>query len=602
MLERNPYNVLGLDTSASQQEISKRSKEIITSLKIDEVPEYEEDFGIFEEFRTDKAVKEAVQELSSPRSRVTSTFFWIDVRTDTDEKARVLTRDKDFEGAIALWAKESQKKTADAFFYKKNLAVLYTLLLSTNGKKKYVAESLPLWKEIIESDKFWDVFFKHYELNDEISTNQDVLDSFRTKVVAHLSDTYSEIGKRRKDNSIILSFTSTFKVRGGKVEKDHLNPILERINTEVEKLDALKISEDGVFDEEESNAVNASLAALQGELKQLKKLGLHDDSKTRAVRDRAADALRTVVMDLHNNLDEKGNALAVLQLAADISGTDSKKAQLKEEVRTLRKNKKNEDRVAPILQLLKNEAYDEALAEIDKGLRSKSADKDLKDFYRLYKKVTITNIAGQKFKAAHELFNGDRFEAAGETFNDAAAAIEDNLDLFDFDKKGLEGVVSEISEWTKTLNDSSLAAFDEERKKLYATSEDQIPDGATREAYLILLDSYLMFGLAQFAIQKRGSAGTRFFRKAWSYGLWLLIIGGIIVAVASGSGDDSGSSGGSSGSSCVAEANSIKAQLDAVEQQATAAKNAGNTDGYNALVPRQNELASQYNAKSATCR
>ena len=51
-LKNNAYHILGLDTSASEKELLKRSKEIINRIKIDDTPEYDLDLGMFEDFRT----------------------------------------------------------------------------------------------------------------------------------------------------------------------------------------------------------------------------------------------------------------------------------------------------------------------------------------------------------------------------------------------------------------------------------------------------------------------------------------------------------------------------------------------------------------------
>lgn len=60
--------------------------------------------------------------------------------------------------------------------------------------------------------------------------------------------------------------------------------------------------------------------------------------------------------------------------------------------------------------------------------------------------------------------------------------------------------------------------------------------------------------------------------------------------------------GGGTSSECQSQADSLKTQVDDVENQANAARNAGNIEGYNALVPRQNELVNQYNAKITECQ
>ena len=73
-LKNNAYHILGLDTSASEKDILKRSKEIINRIKADENPTYEFDIGLFEDFRTEDAVKNALQELQAPKKRIKNYF------------------------------------------------------------------------------------------------------------------------------------------------------------------------------------------------------------------------------------------------------------------------------------------------------------------------------------------------------------------------------------------------------------------------------------------------------------------------------------------------------------------------------------------------
>lgn len=79
-LKNNSYHVLGLDTSASQREILKRSKEIVNRLKIDDFPVYDLDLDIFENFRTEESVKEAVQKLSAPKKANQGIFLLVSNR------------------------------------------------------------------------------------------------------------------------------------------------------------------------------------------------------------------------------------------------------------------------------------------------------------------------------------------------------------------------------------------------------------------------------------------------------------------------------------------------------------------------------------------
>ena len=67
---------LGLDTSASEKNILKRSKEIVNHLKVDDTPVYDLDVGFLKDFRTEDAVKDALQRLQASKKRIKEYFFW----------------------------------------------------------------------------------------------------------------------------------------------------------------------------------------------------------------------------------------------------------------------------------------------------------------------------------------------------------------------------------------------------------------------------------------------------------------------------------------------------------------------------------------------
>jgi len=103
IFKNNAYYVLGLDTTASQKDILKRSKEIIKRLKIDDVPEFDTDLDIFENFRTEESVNESVQKLQNPRKKITEYFFWFQIVDNIDEQAFDLLKLKDYDNAILVW-------------------------------------------------------------------------------------------------------------------------------------------------------------------------------------------------------------------------------------------------------------------------------------------------------------------------------------------------------------------------------------------------------------------------------------------------------------------------------------------------------------------
>lgn len=337
-LKNNAYHILGLDTSASEKELLKRSKEIINRIKIDDTPEYDLDLGMFENFRTEDSVKGALQKLQAPKKRIREYFFWFQISDNIDEQALGLLKQKDFLNAIRTWQNVAEGDGAKSYFYRKNLAILYCMVLSVENDKQYLQDSLTTWKSILDSDKFWSAFSKAYKLHDEQTASDEVVSDFKKHVVAYLSDIYTELHELHNDNDYIQQFQSIFSAKGEKVEKKILNPVYQTIHGAVEKLENLKVSEDGKLDKEESESIRNAIGVIQTEMNKLIDLGLYDDSQTKIMRDRAANALRSVVLDLHNNLSELDKSENLLQVAIKFAGTESLKNKLNNELEQIQKN------------------------------------------------------------------------------------------------------------------------------------------------------------------------------------------------------------------------------------------------------------------------
>ncbi len=341
-LKNNAYHILGLDTSASERDILKRSKEIINRLKADDDPSYDIDIGLFENFRTEEAVKDALQRLQAPKKRIKEYFFWFQISNGIDEQVLGLFKLKDYLNAIRIWQNAAEGQSTKAFFYKKNLAILYCLGLSTEDDKEYLRSSLYAWKELVDSEKFWTSFAKVYKLHDEQTASQDIISDFRKHVVEYLSDIYTELHEIHNDSDYVNEFQKVFSVKGEKIEKNVLAPAYQKINQAVEELEKMEVSKDGKFDSEESEKIKTLVVTIQQELNRLIDLGLYDDSQTKIMRDRAANALRTIVLDLHNNLSELEKSQGLLEVAIKLAGTESLKNKLESELEQIQKNIKDD--------------------------------------------------------------------------------------------------------------------------------------------------------------------------------------------------------------------------------------------------------------------
>lgn len=400
LLKNNAYHILGLDTSATQREILKRSKDIVKLIQIEDIPKYDFDIDVFSGFRTEATVKESVQKLTSPKKQIKDYFFWFNISDDIDEQAVGMLRKNDPQGAIHIWEKHSESSSTKAIFYKKNLAILYCLLMFQNNGEQYLNASLKIWHEILNSPKFWPAFVKVFKLNDELNTNQETITDFEKQSVAYLSDLYTEIAETRKDNKYISQFSSFFNTKGEKTSKAILVPIFDEMTVAIEKLEASKLSEDGVLDKEETAFLKEQVSTIQECCNKLIEIGLYDDSQAKIVRERAAVALRTISIDLNNELNETSVAFGLIKIADKISGTEGFKNKIQEDLKQIKKNdehNKNQEAfnsiTGPILEDFKNGNAERALKAINEHIYSDKTDESLKKELREVKEVIEERIA-----------------------------------------------------------------------------------------------------------------------------------------------------------------------------------------------------------------
>ncbi len=528
LLKANAYHVLGLDTLASEKEILKRSKEIINRLKIDDCPEYALDLNEAKEFRTEDSVKEALRLLQSPKKHIREFFFWYRIGDAVDEQAAALLKQKKYSEAIDVWQEAAKPETAKAYLYRKNLAVLFCSLLCLENNKEYLDKSLRLWKSIFDSDKFWSAFSKLYKLHNEQTASDEIIREFKTNATEYLSDVYAELHAFYNDTNFIQGFRQTFSATGAVVEKKVLNPVYQAIHGAVERLEAMKVSADGKLDQSETEEIKDSISHIQIELNKLIDLGLFEDSQTRIMRDRAANAIRTVVLDLHNNLSETSKATALLNIAHKIAGTTGLATKIKQEITILEEDKKNVDILKPISDLLKAEQYERAWELIKTERQKHKNNPDLQEFYKTQAKLCVSVLAMQKAKRAHDYFGNKQEDSAKLLFIDAGRLIYENIELFSFDKAAIDRIIAEVKANVAKATTQNLTQFDDYRSSFIKVAKENF-EGQFEETILVtLVDSFLFAGLADFMKKTRAkmevvtALNVLGWLTIWIYGLGLI--------------------------------------------------------------------------------
>lgn len=532
IIRANSYNILGLDITAGQREVLKRSKDMIGLLKIESIPDYDSQLNVFDNMISEDAIREAAQRLSNPRKKIKDYFFWFQIQDSEDGSAFSLVKQGDYRAAVDAWREASDKNQSRSLFYKKNLAILYLLLLSLKSNKAYLKNSLKIWGELIGSELFWSNFKKIYKLHDEGITSQDVITDFCENVKEDLSDIYADLGRQYGDSNYIKELSEIFSVRGKKIEEEFLTPVYKEIDKAVKEMEAMNISEDGVFDDQEAEKVKDIIGRFQEESNRLIDLGLYDDSRSMAMRDRMGKAIRSIVLDLHNNLGETSKSLALMEVADQISGTDSFKSKIKEDINILEGVKKQEGLIKPIIDLMAQEKYEEAWNLILDGRQKYAQDKELQKLYDSHAKACVAFLAMGKYKQARYYFDSKQEDLAKPLFAASKKLIYDNIDLFNLNKTVVDEIISDIRKRLAGINIKNIGQIDDFRNSLVKLAQEKLGGQFEETVFIVLIDSYLFGGLADFTkdFRHKTSVANTLYTIGWLT-IWIYGIGIIFFII-----------------------------------------------------------------------
>ena len=381
---RNAYNVLGLDSSATEREITRRAKEIKRLINIDEDPEYDFDVNLGEKNRTEASVKKATQDLLSDTKRLKEYFFWFTIKDTQDEDAIKALAEGNTPKAMEIWdAKTSINHDHLAL---KNRAIAGSIVFSIKGQKKYLDSSIRDWLEFLRSDKAWGQFKKALSTLDGISLDNATIDDFREDAEKHLSEFYGSMSKELEDKTVYAAFANKFETHGSDFIDDTLMPLLNNLSEIAEKFNKarLKYEEVGGDDRRLSEAQRKELWGLRkktdeitDEMEQLGK-SVWDSSKVIVVRDRVALAMRGISIEIFNTATHDDNetdirlAGDILQKAYDIAAPGSVEKKIEKDLDDLERIKDQDELLANIKAAFDSGKYYEAQRLIDNALETET--------------------------------------------------------------------------------------------------------------------------------------------------------------------------------------------------------------------------------------
>ncbi len=616
LFSHNAYNILGLDSSATQKEITRQAKKLAATLGIEEDVHLAGDIDVIcKPARTEIAVKHAAERLNSPTKRVQEYFFWFEVDTKDDEHALDLLRANRYDEALELWQARTEKSPTAL----RNLAIASSIIFESTGYKKYLKLSLGTWKTLIGSDKFWSHFEKVYSLNDEIGTSKETIVDFRDNLSDQLSDFYSDISSERKDDTMYQAYIVSLGVKSKKVHEEVLSPVFEQIHKSLKELENVNIADsDTTLSTQDSMLIKRVVKRLDESFQKIKDLGLYDDSDAKSMRDEAAKVINILATKIYNGLGDFKKSLYLYKLALSLAVGPARVSRIKENITIVRQIEESDKVIAPINELIEKGSFSEALELINKATQKDHKNKTLQEYLTKRTQFCVISIATADIKECSALIGRGKHEEARSLFESIFNFAYQYVGDFDIDEESLRGDIEWLQQKLESVTASTYSNANSYKQQLIDSSSDIFSDRESNDAifYELLMETIIGRRLAKLmpSIKRLNSAknaASGLGRIIWNIVVWGLVIlffawiGGAFKGNDSNGGDDSSSSSSSSSSSawqtCSDEYDSLKNQLDNIESEMDGYKTSGNTTAYNNLVPEQNSLVSQVNTKATEC-
>ncbi len=309
IIYNNAYGILGLLPNASQKELSRRLKEIEKFISIEESPSYSYDYNIYDKERNSQSVHNAFLGISNVNSQLLHYFFR--AYANSEKQIEILNNiEKEFtyENITNIY-KNSDRNT---FIFDKNIAIALSILImskNVENLEKAATLCINIWHSIIYDEKYIKDFKKIFLLDDELGIDEAILDDIEERLITELTKVFSDISKKYDNNQILSLFIDKFELSNNTFDIDTVEKIYTDIHKNVEMMDSMDISADGIFDDQKKILLKKCLNSFQDNFNKLIELGLYDNEKTVILRDLVATKIRIQILDLFNNLDEDEVAL-----------------------------------------------------------------------------------------------------------------------------------------------------------------------------------------------------------------------------------------------------------------------------------------------------
>lgn len=412
LILHNGYGILGLIPNATRKDIEKQTKEIEKLLKIGEIPRYSLDLSHFDSLRDEKNIKEAKQNLLNIDTKILHYFFAIYISSEQEreifrQKVQNLYMNEEFFGA----------KT---FIEKKNIAIFLYLYMSQKGICIDTRRYFNLWAEVLSNENI-EKFKKLYKHDDDLGINDSVLNGLDTTIC---------------NNAILLQSILCDSIKYDDIKIKFIANIIRTFNPNDEVLENISLISDSfkqvnnfiniIEKSNDVSTIHSNVTKLHSIFLQLANLGLQNHSQTIMLKDRVAKILRDKSIYFHNEKHDSNGALALIDEAYSLCGSDFERNQIKKAKDKLQEATKHNE-IAKLLDRAKSNVnagkfYEYVFDEIADKIR-KISPNDSNDYID-----QIAIIIGNK---AIETANSEQQDLSLLNRNDAIVRLNSIYEIFE---------------------------------------------------------------------------------------------------------------------------------------------------------------------------
>lgn len=328
----NAFVVLWLTADADDKAITKRYKEMLHLLAIDEIPSYDSDINFldYETIRQEENIKEAYSLLTSQQKKLAETFFWLQIFDADDEAAYSLVVKGSYYQAYKKW--DSLYKKTKKLHYLKNALVLWLLVYENNKRFNWLslpdlrADIIKGFQSIIDDKTFWKQFKKVFDMHNDIPIQDSFVASFSQNLPQTLADAFFEISEWMNNYTLYKDFVQIFSIHAKNIDNnEEVQTVIKNIESNIKNTKDLDLSDDldDVID-----LINKTSSAL----KQLDTMWLTNHNKVISMKDRFATEIRSFAISLFNDHDDPENAKEFLEESIGIALSSDLKNKISSDI------------------------------------------------------------------------------------------------------------------------------------------------------------------------------------------------------------------------------------------------------------------------------